>query len=72
MRQLSPVFVMEIIFIECSNKFLVLLFDGLQIHLRPILIIVRIKIIGEKYTNIIKTFHINKQLKQFKHKFTIK
>lgn len=52
-----PVFVMEIIFIECPNKLLVLLLYGLQIDLLPILFIVGIEIIWEKDCSIIKTFH---------------
>lgn len=49
---------MEIVFIECANEFLVLLFHRLHIDLRSILVTIRIKVIGEEYPNIIKTLHV--------------
>lgn len=51
-----PVFVMEIIFIECSNELFVLFLHSLQINLVSSLL-VRIEIVREKHTSFIETFH---------------
>lgn len=57
---ISPVFIMEILLIESSNELFVLLLHSLQIDLLPIvLVVVRIKIVREKYSNIIEALHFN-------------
>lgn len=51
---------MEILLIESSNELFVLLLHSLQIDLLPIvLVVVRIKIVREKYSNIIEALHFN-------------
>lgn len=55
----KPVFIVEIIFVECPNELFVFLFHGLQTNLISILFIVRIKIIRKENGNIVETFHFN-------------
>lgn len=59
---------MEIIFIECAYEFFESLFNRLQIDLIAILF-VRIKIVREKDSSIVKTFHFSVIFLKFRAKY---
>lgn len=61
--EFSPIFVMEIVFVEGSDKFFEPLFGSLNIIVISILVVVRIEIIRKENGNIIETFHFSLVLK---------
>lgn len=54
-----PVFVVEIVFVERTNEFLVFLFHRLQIDIFSSRVTVRVKIVRKENADIIETFHDN-------------